>query len=380
MKVLALEPYYGGSHQAFMDGWRRHSRHDWTLLTLPATKWKWRMRHASITWAAELNGWATNGESWDVVICSDMLNLAEFRGLAPPSIQRLPSVVYFHENQLTYPVRHASERDYQYVFINLTTALAAERVWFNTRHHRDVFLAALPGFLRGMPDCPPLDAVERLKTKVEIVPSGIDVFPPRGGRMAGPLRILWSARWEHDKNPETFFTALQGLRQQGVDFRISVLGEQFRERPPVFDQARIDFADRIDRWGRPQSREAYVQALIEADVVVSTALHETFGMSMMESIAAGAYPMLPNRLCYPEIIESLGVPRPSEFLYDGSHLDLTVRLGRLAERLENGSLWPLDCADLARRAECYCWPNLAPRMDAALEGQPFEDTQAARVS
>ena len=51
MRILALEPYYGGSHRAFLDGWVAHSRHEWTVLELPAYKWKWRMRHAAITLA-----------------------------------------------------------------------------------------------------------------------------------------------------------------------------------------------------------------------------------------------------------------------------------------------------------------------------------------
>ncbi|MCK4372451.1 MAG: DUF3524 domain-containing protein, partial [candidate division Zixibacteria bacterium] len=36
MKILALEPYYGGSHKAFLDGWSSRSRHEWTILKLPA--------------------------------------------------------------------------------------------------------------------------------------------------------------------------------------------------------------------------------------------------------------------------------------------------------------------------------------------------------
>ena len=35
LKILALEPYYGGSHKAFLDGWIARSVHDWTLLSQP---------------------------------------------------------------------------------------------------------------------------------------------------------------------------------------------------------------------------------------------------------------------------------------------------------------------------------------------------------
>ena len=299
MRVLALEPYYGGSHRAFLDGWVAHSRHEWTVLGLPPRKWKWRMRHAAVTWVAEVERLVAEGQRWDVIFCSDMLNLAEFRGLCPPVIQALPSIAYFHENQLTYPVRHESELDYHFVFTNLTTALAATQVWFNSAFHRDQWLVALPAFLKRMPDYQPLAAVDQIAAKASVVHPGIEPMPARGARREGPLRILWSARWEHDKNPEAFFSAIEKLEAAGVPFRLSVLGEQFRDQPAVFDRARDLFADHIDRWGYQPSREAYVKALLDADVVVSTADHEFFGISVVEAIAAGAYPLLPERLAYP---------------------------------------------------------------------------------
>ena len=246
---MALEPYYGGSHRAFLDGWRAHSRHEWTVLELPAYKWKWRMRHAAITMADRVAALVANGQDWNVLLCSDMLNLAEFLGLAPATVQRLPAVAYFHENQLTYPVRHEQERDYQFAFTNLTTALAATGVWFNSAFHREAFLDALPPFLSRMPDYQPIEAVERIRAKSEIQPPGMADSPRRGPRRPGPLRILWAARWEHDKNPEAFFEALEKLRQGGTAFRISVIGERFRDVPPVFDRARQAFGANIDRWG-----------------------------------------------------------------------------------------------------------------------------------
>ena len=127
MRVLALEPYYGGSHRRFIDGWIARSQHQWDLHTLPARKWKWRMRHSAVTFGAHVEQAAAGG-AWDAVWCSDMLNLAEFRALVPEVVCRLPAIVYFHENQLTYPVRFAKERDYQFGMTNITSALAARQV------------------------------------------------------------------------------------------------------------------------------------------------------------------------------------------------------------------------------------------------------------
>jgi len=368
MNILALEPYYDGSHKAFIDGWSAHSRHKWTALTLPGYKWKWRMRHSAITFAEQLKKHLAKGEKWDVIFCSDMLNLAEFLGLVPTGIAGLPAVVYFHENQLTYPVRFESERDYQFAMTNITTSLAAKSVWFNSAFHRNTFLDALAEFLKKMPDFQPLGAVEKIKTKSAIHPQGIGQIEKTrpSQRPPGPMRILWAARAEHDKNPDDFFRALKIIKDKAVDFRLSVIGQQFRDVPEVFAWAGDYFTDNIDRWGYQQTRAEYEQALIEADVFVSTANHEFFGISAVEAIAAGAYPVLPNRLAYPEILDLGKEKNAEEFFYDGTVEALVGKLMQLADRVRKKNLWQgINTAQqLVKRFE---WPNLAPVLDRAIE-------------
>ncbi len=364
MRILALEPYYGGSHQAFLEGWSGSSALEWTILQLPPYKWKWRMRHAAVTFADQVRERAARGERWDRLWCSDMLNLAEFRGLAPRHIQDVPAIVYFHENQLTYPVRFESERDYQFAVTNMTSALAADAVWFNSAFHRDSFLDALKTFLRRMPDCQPAGVSETIRRKTRICPPGVHRMPDRSVRNPGPLRILWAARWEHDKNPEDFFEALGILEARGVEFRISVVGEQFRETPEVFARARREFAGRIDRWGFQENRTEYEAALSEADVFVSTARHEFFGLSAVEATLAGAYPLLPRRLAYPEILGLGEDETTAQFFYDGS---AKVLAGRLAELASTGSSLPNRTELLRRRLSRFEWSNLAPVLDSAIQ-------------
>ncbi|MCK5007550.1 MAG: DUF3524 domain-containing protein, partial [Spirochaetales bacterium] len=47
-RFLFLEPFYGGSHREFAEGWQQSSRHTLELHTLPARFWKWRMRGAAL--------------------------------------------------------------------------------------------------------------------------------------------------------------------------------------------------------------------------------------------------------------------------------------------------------------------------------------------
>lgn len=377
MRILGLEPYYGGSHKAFLDGWSDASEHEWTIIELPAYKWKWRMRHSAITLAEQVTERVADGEKWDLAFCSDMLNLAEFIGLAPRAVKDLPTIAYFHENQLTYPKRFESERDYQFAMTNMTTATSADSVWFNSAFHRDSFLEALRDFLQKMPDYQPMRAVEKIAEKALVYPPGIGDVKRRIKRKPGPVRILWAARWEHDKGPEDFFEALKVLKSKGISFRISVIGQQFREVPEVFDSASKYFGEHIDRWGCRQNRTEYEKTLREADLIVSTAEHEFFGISIIEAIAAGAYPVLPKRLSYPEVLGPGQAEDREGFFYDGSVKGLADRLALLAGRAEKGRLQQQQCP-AAQLVERFRWSNLAPILDKAA-GKVLRSAQAAKA-
>ena len=366
MRVLALEPFYGGSHRAFLDGWIAHSRHDWTVLGLPAYKWKWRMRHSAVTLADQASEQMAAGGRWKLLFCSDMLNLAEFLGLAPNGLREAPVVAYFHENQLTYPDSGRTERDYHFAFTNITTALAASSAWFNSAFHRDAFLEAAAGFLRRMPDHRLDGAIDKIREKTLVHYPGVESFPMRPRRKAGPLRILWSARWEADKNPETFFEALGILQARGVDFRLSVIGEQFSRCPTIFAEARHRFERRIDRWGYQESREEYVTTLLEADVVVSTARQEFFGIGIVEAMAAGAYPLLPARLAYPEVV---GADRrwSERIFYSGRAGDLADRLAQLDRLFRESKQISQHLDEIRRLVSRFAWQDRGPALDAGLE-------------
>ena len=370
LNILALEPYHDGSHKAFLEGWVEQSLHHWTLMTLPGYKWKWRMRHAPITFARALQAASPGPGGHDLIFCSDMLNLPEFLGLAPKAVAALPSVAYFHENQLTYPTRFAKERDYHYTMTNLTTAMCADQVWFNSKFHRDSFLSAAALFLGRMPDYAPIDTLAEIRSKSSIHYPGIDRIPSRTDRRPGPCRILWAARWEHDKNPDDFFSAMRHLRERGLDFRISVIGQSFQHSPECFQVAKTEFAEIIDHWGFQATKDAYWTCLQEADIVVSTALHEFFGIGMIEAMCAGAFPMLPKRLSYPEILSLDQNPSHQCFFYDGTVSSLAKRLTQLIEKSRSDSLWQ-DAPSTESLMQTYLWENTALTMDHAMTSLPI---------
>jgi len=355
LSVLVLEPYYGGSHRAVLDALVPALDATCDLITLPARKWKWRMRGAAITMAAETRRLHAEGHRWDLVYASTFLNLAEFLGLAGDAVAGVPSAVYFHENQLLYPNRHVAEWDLQFPLTNVTSALAADACLFNTRWNLEGFLAEIPGFLRQFPDHVPGGVAEAIAPKSSVLAPPFDpapfddVAPTRGVRP----RIVWPHRWEHDKAPESFFAAVTALAREDLDFEVAIAGQSFRETEDAMAEAARALGDRLVHLGEPEGRGAYAALLSSADVAVSTATNEFFGLAMLEACYAGATPVVPDRLAYPELY-------PAAFRY-GSHEALVALLrSLLLERPAPGAVRHL--------AESFTVDRLAPVYQSAFEG------------
>ena len=81
-------------------------------------------------------------------------------------------------------------------------------------------------------------------------------------------------------------------------FILSVLGECYDEKPQVFEDAKEKFKDKIVNFGFLPSKEDFYKVLESADIAVSTADHEFFGVSMVEAARLGCFPVAPNRLRY----------------------------------------------------------------------------------
>ena len=348
MKILVLEPYYGGSHKTFLKGIQAHLPIDFTLLTLPARKWKWRMRLAAPYFAEKIITSGDN-ETFDAVLCSSFVDVATLRSLLPYPAGRLPFYTYFHENQFVYPVQKEDERDFHFGLTNLTTALASDRVGFNTQYNLQTFLTGVERILKICPDMKLKGVIEKIKRKSSVLYPGIDfshidaIVPTQTTKSEAPV-IVWNHRWEHDKNPKLFFKTLLKLDEQNIDFRLIIVGQSFKRQPAIFSEAQERLQHKIIHYGFVESREEYGRLLKMGDIIVSTAKHEFYGISVIEAVRAGCHPLLPARLSYPELF-------PAQYLYEDGKL-----FSRLKSRLEDpGRLDKSRGKDLTER---FSWPVL----------------------
>ncbi len=176
LAVWALEPYFGGSHRSFLEGLACYSSHEVALLTMPGRNWKWRMHGGALTLARRaLERHRETGEPPQVFVASDMLDLPVLLAAVTPTLGRIPTLLYFHENQLTYPLPPGVERDLGYGFKNLAGALLADIVLFNSEFHRREFLAAASDLLAAMPDEVPSWVMGEVEARASVLPVGCDL-------------------------------------------------------------------------------------------------------------------------------------------------------------------------------------------------------------
>jgi glycosyltransferase involved in cell wall biosynthesis len=372
MQILLLEPYYTGSHAAWADGYAAHSRHQVTVLGLPGRFWKWRMHGGAVTLARQFMEMdAEMDVAPDLLLATDMLDLTTFLALTRARTHHVPTALYFHENQLSYPWspgdRDARQgRDVHYGFINYASALTADALFFNSAYHLDGFFDELPRLLKHFPDYNELDSLTTLRARSQVLPLGLDLrrFDEQRSAAGGqrlavdqPL-ILWNHRWEYDKNPEEFFRALFVLAERGLDFGLVILGESFRQQPGEFLEAQRRLGERVRHAGYAPDFSDYARWLWRADLLPVTSRHDFFGSSVVEAIYCGCFPFLPRRLSYPELI-------PPEYHDLCFYRDFDDLVDRLASAIEHGA--PLQPAVLQNAAARFDWHALAPLYDERLE-------------
>jgi glycosyltransferase involved in cell wall biosynthesis len=360
MRIALLEPFLGGSHQQWAEGLQRHSQHEIRIFGLPDRHWKWRMHGGAVSLARQ---YLAADFKADLFLATDMLDLTTFLSLTRRAAPQVPALLYFHENQLAYPWSPGDpdpglNRDHHYSFINYTSALAADALLFNSAYNQASFLNGLPAYLRMYPDAQELGTVPELVAKSRVMPLGLDLCALDTHRVprdpALPPLVLWNHRWEHDKGPEAFFAALIALDAAGVDFRLAVLGEQFKQVPAAFAQARGALAHRIVHWGYAATQADYARWLWQADVLPVTGRQDFFGGSVVEAMYCGVRPVLPNRLAYPSHVPAAFHP---EVLYT-DEADLVTRLQALLMTR------PFPALPTQAWVSAYDWTRLIQRYDA----------------
>ena len=357
--MLLVEPYYGGSHASWVDGIKKHSKHKITCVTHPDSYWRWRLRGGAVTLAEETKAAVTTVGKIDLALVPSMVDLSAWLGLTRKTLKDIPTVLYLHENQLNYPVKPGEKINDEFAITNWRSLLAADEIWFNSDFQRQALFQALPSLLHKAPDFSHEYLITEVKKRTRVVPVGVELQDLQGSKRKEEIPlILWNQRWDYDKNPEEIASSILQLADEKIDFNIALVGENVRNNPHELLEVRDQLGERVVEFGF-LPRDDYLRLLNKADVVISAAKHEFFGISVVEALAAGAIPVLPNHQSYPEIIPE---PWHTSALYTPGEL-----VDRLRDVLLNLDTWSSTTEGLAQEMQKYDWSVMIDTYDSLIE-------------
>jgi len=325
--ILLLSAYRSNSHATWAD-WlvNTFNEFEWFKLELPGRHFRWRIRGNPLSWLNKLPE-----KKPDLILATSMVDLATLKGLHS-HLSNIPCIYYFHENQFAYPTSKQQHESVDPQMVQLYGALAADKLLFNSTYNQVSFLNGVDRLLNLLPDEVPEKISDLLKNKSEILPVAITAVEKTVQKNSE--LILWNHRWEYDKAPQIFTDALQKLDKMNVDFQLALLGDRPKNKPASLLEIEQQFGDRIIINDKV-SKQEYLKTLSLSSIVVSTAIHEFQGLSMLEAVSAGAIPVVPDDLCYKE-------QYASDFRYKAGDS------GALSEKLYNFLTTKPEIPDISR--------------------------------
>ena len=290
--IWILSAYRSDSHAYWADRLlETFNEFTWFKLELPGRHFRWRIRGNPLSWLYQL----PEAEP-DFILATSMVDIATLKGLHP-RLANIPCIYYFHENQFAYPVSKSQIDSVEPKMVQLYGALAADKLLFNSNYNRDSFLGGVDKLLKKLPDEIPDGVVGTLREKSDVLP--VVVEPVKGNEVKNRKLILWNHRWEYDKAPQVFADALLQLNRINKNFELALLGSRPKIKPDALKTIEGQLGDKII-VNEKVSRQEYHHYLAQASIVVSTAIHEFQGLSVLEAASAGAVPLVPDDLCYRE--------------------------------------------------------------------------------
>lgn len=364
MKILLLSAYDAQSHHYWRTSLEANfPEHQWKQLALPARYFAWRVRGNSLSWAYTER--ETLEQDWDLLIVTSMTDLSALRGMVP-KLAKIPTLVYFHENQFDYPDSGKEVSKVEPQILSIYTALCADNIAFNSEYNRVTFLAGCRKLLKKLPDHVPPNLADLIAAKSQVLP--VPVFGPLVSENFGfeelpairtKLQIVWNHRWEYDKGPDLLYLALVQLRRAGVNFVIHIVGQKFRQVPEAFNLIQNEFSENLGQFGYLETKQAYQELLEQSDIVLSTALHDFQGLAVLEAIQAGCVPLVPKRLAYPEYVAEKYCYRTGDQEFEAKQI--TKAIVKYSALKEEGML--PGAPDISHLS----WHHLKPAYDALLK-------------
>lgn len=229
---------------------------------------------------------------------------------------------YIIHDSLPYPFESQLPR----LWAQMGGTLAADRVVFNSRHCYRMAEESFGKFMNGK-------TLQRIADKSQVLPFGL-VDPKLFDVDIRPHDVpvvIYNHRFENYKQPQLTADALTEMKRRGHKFEVWVtqyVGQEIKSFP----------VDKV--VGDPDQRK-YIRNIAVPGLNVINSLHETFCISMQDSIALGQLMVAPNAVTFPEL-----VPDGYPFLFK----DEKEQVAMLDHIL---STWPKEYDEWSPRLRAY---------------------------
>uniref|UniRef100_A0A2K6PHW8 tRNA-queuosine alpha-mannosyltransferase n=1 Tax=Rhinopithecus roxellana TaxID=61622 RepID=A0A2K6PHW8_RHIRO len=372
MSILIIEAFYGGSHKQLVD-LLQEELGDCVLYTLPAKKWHWRARTSALYFSQTI----PISEHYRTLFASSVLNLTELAALRP-DLGKLKTILYFHENQLIYPVKKCQERDFQYGYNQILSCLVADVVVFNSVFNMESFLTSIGKFMKLIPDHRPKDLESIIRPKCQVI-----YFP---------IRFPDVSRFM-PKHKTTHLKKMLSLKGNGGTVLSMALPFQPEQRDSEgllknsnsecdahcgLDTARQEYLGNslrqesdLKKCTSPENSSSHCGenkqnltvnpcATLGGVANQQRLLHIVWPHRWLEAVYCGCYPLCPKDLVYPEIF-------PAEYLYSTPE--------QLSKRLQNFCKRPDIVRKHLYKGEIapFSWAALHGKFRSLLTTEPRED-------
>ena len=136
LRVYLVEPWLGGSHQAWAEGYAPSSRHEVHVLGLGDAHWRWRLRGGAVTLAEQVADLATA-----VGPARRGARLEHARPARLPRPRRRPLAdaavcLYLHETQPARANLTGEPLDGDIAYRNWSSMVVADHIFANSDFHR----------------------------------------------------------------------------------------------------------------------------------------------------------------------------------------------------------------------------------------------------
>ena len=285
-----------------------------------------------------------------------MVDLATLRGVCP-ALSAVPALLYFHENQFFYPPSEHQVNHLEPQMVTLYGALSAQSLVFNSEFNRSSFISGVESLLAKLPDYTPANLGHLLRTKSCVIPVPLEPVMAHTVEQTPcnltAFNVVWNHRWEYDKGPELLLAALERLPQE-LPLKVHILGQQFRAQPEAFEKIRGVLLERgwLGTWGFESDRCRYEQILAGSQLAISTAHHDFQGLSILEAVARGCIPVVPDRLAYKEWFDA-------QFRYSGQE-EPGALAAMVMQRFEQ---WRNQGLPAPPSMRWMLWESLAPQYE-----------------